>query len=284
MFTFERNKSLLYLQSSLLKNCDFLLHAFCTRQGGVSRADYAGLNMSFREGDDEYSVLQNWEKLAAAFAIPIAQFLVVNQVHSDGIFVIEKKGSYFSSRAELDYDAIATDRPGVAVCVKTADCVPVFIADKENKVIINVHAGWRGSASGITAKAVSLLRRHYHSAPRNILAAIGPAIGNCCYEVDAVAAGAFATQNDKDYFLFPLQGKERWMLDLPEANRRQLIAGGVPEANIDSAGLCTACRQDLFFSHRASGGVTGRQINFMMIKDEAPCIVTTLDNKAFWRE
>lgn len=276
--------SIPYLQAAVLKGCDFLTHAFCTRHGGVSEKDYASLNMSFREGDDEYKVLNNWSKLADAFEIPLEQFIVLNQVHGDGIFVIEQQGGYFTTRAELDYDAIVTNRPGVAICIKTADCVPVFMADRMQKAIAVVHAGWKGTASNITSKVARLMQVKYGSQPQDIVAAIGPSIGPCCYEVDAVVADAFLKQKDHAAFLFLQKGKNRWMLDLPEANRRQLLACGIPGSNIETSNLCTSCRQDLFFSHRASGGVTGRQINFMMIRETNPCMITTLDGKHFWRK
>jgi len=284
MFKIAQKKSLQYLQADVFQGCDFLTHAFCTRQGGASRKDYASLNMSFREGDEEDKVLQNWGRLAEVFDIPIEQFLVVNQVHGDGIFVIKPQGSYFSSRAQLDYDAIVTNRPGLAICIKTADCVPVFIVDKVQKIIAIVHAGWRGSAAGISTKVIELLRAQYLSNPRDILAAIGPSIGKCCYEVDSVVAKSFAGKKNHEAFLFPTVSGNKWMLDLAEANRCQIIDCGIPEKNIELSGDCTSCRQDLFFSHRAAGGVTGRQINFMMIKEESPCIVTPLYSKAYWRE
>jgi YfiH family protein len=144
-----------------------------------------------------------------------------------------------------------------------------------------VHAGWRGSALGITAKVVHLLRERYHSQPQDILAAIGPSIGRCCYQVDAIVANAFATHNSSEHFLFPAAAANRWMLDLPEANRRQIMDCGIPEGNIELSGYCTSCRQDLFFSHRASGGITGRQINFMMIKETEPCLVVTLNKRNY---
>ncbi len=109
------------------------MHAFCARQGGVSQAEYASLNVSFNEGDEEVSVLQNWDRLSKAFAIPLEQFLVVNQVHGDEIFIIKPHGSYFSSRSELNYDAIVTNRTNLAICIKTADCVPVFFVDRGKK-------------------------------------------------------------------------------------------------------------------------------------------------------
>jgi hypothetical protein len=222
--------------------------------------------MSFKEGDEDNHVLHNWGRLAEAFFIPLEQFLVVNQVHKDDIFVVKSYGGYFSSRAELDYDAIMTDRVGLAICVKTADCVPVFIVDRVKKIIAVVHAGWRGSALGISAKAIRLFVDKYGSSPRDILAAIGPSIGQCCYQVDKAAADEFLQLHQHELFLSAGNKADKWMLDLAEANRRQLVESGVSEANIDLSDLCTVCNRDMFFSHRGSGGVTGRQINFMMIR------------------
>ena len=280
MLTLQKKKTIEYLQSPLLNNCDFLEHAFCTRRGGASQDDYKSLNMSFREGDEEFRVLSNWDRLATAFDIPLEQFLVVNQVHGDAIFVIKQHGSYFSTREELNYDAIVTNRSNLAICIKTADCVPVFIVDKVKKVIAAVHAGWRGTALGISAKVISLMINQYRSEPADILAAIGPSIGHCCYEVDSTTAEAFRGQGNSEFFLQQGPKKNNWMLDLPEANRRQILAAGVPESNMEVSGYCTTCNQDMFFSHRGSGGITGRQVNFMMIKADPPCRVLTIDNES----
>ena len=282
MLTLQKKKTIEYLQSPLLNNCDFLEHAFCTRRGGASQDDYKSLNMSFREGDEEFRVLSNWDRLATAFDIPLEQFLVVNQVHGDAIFVIKQHGSYFSTREELNYDAIVTNRSNLAICIKTADCVPVFIVDKVKKVIAAVHAGWRGTALGISAKVISLMINQYRSEPADILAAIGPSIGHCCYEVDSTTAEAFRGQGNSEFFLQQGPKKNNWMLDLPEANRRQILAAGVPESNMEVSGYCTTCNQDMFFSHRGSGGITGRQVNFMMIKADPPCRVLTIDNESQW--
>jgi hypothetical protein len=278
MFSLSEKNTVEYLHSPMLSNCDFLVHAFCTRHGGVSQDDYKSLNMSFREGDEEFRVLQNWDKLASAFNIPMENFLVLNQVHGDNVFVIKPHGDYFTSREALNYDAILTNRTDLAICIKTADCVPVFVVDRIKKVIAAVHAGWRGSALGITAKVVRLMQNSYGSEPQNILAAIGPSIGACCYEVDLPAADAFRCQNNAEDFLFPGKRKNRWMLDLVEANRRQILDCGIPAANIEASDLCTVCCRDDFFSHRGSGGITGRQINFMMIKGDPPCRVLTVDD------
>ena len=268
MFKSAKKNSITYLQSAILGQCDFLDHAFCTRHGGASLDDYKSLNMSFREGDEEFRVQQNWSKLARSFDIPLERFLVLNQVHGDGILVAEAGEADALFRTELNYDAIVTNRPGLAICIKTADCVPVMIADREKKVAAAVHAGWKGTALAISAKVIRLMRKRYASRPQDILAAIGPSIGLCCYEVDHVTAEAFRAQKDNESFLFANTAKSgKWMVDLPEANRRQILDCGVPAVNIESSGYCTMCNSDIFFSHRGSGGITGRQINFMIIRE-----------------
>lgn len=277
MFSLVKKKSIEYMQSSIFSECDFLVHAFCNRRGGASEDDYASLNMSFREGDEEFRVLRNWDKLATAFGIPLEDFLVLNQVHGDDIFVIKPHGNYFSSRETLNYDAIVTSRTNLAVCIKTADCVPLFFVDRAKKVIAVIHAGWKGTALQISAKVIRLMQKQFGSQPADILAAIGPSIGLCCYEVDAIASDAFRQHKNHELFLHPGKRKGKWMLDLVLANRTQILACGVPDANIEESGFCTVCHQDSFFSHRGSGGITGRQINFMMIKGEAPCRALTID-------
>jgi polyphenol oxidase len=279
MFHLMKIHSIEYLESSLLGQCDFLTHAFCTRLGGVSDNEYDSLNISFKEGDEESRVLQNWGRLAMAFAIPLDQFLTLNQVHGDDIFIIKPFGDYYSSSEALNYDAIVTTRTNLAICIKTADCVPVFLVDRIKKIIAVVHAGWRGTALEISAKVVRLLIEKYGSSPQEILTAIGPSIGQCCFEVNSTAANAFFEQKNNEAFLFPGARPSKWMLDLAEANRRQIMNCGIPEANIDVSDLCTSCRQDLFFSHRGSGGITGRQVNFMMIKRDTPCRVLTVNNE-----
>lgn len=277
MYSLLKKSAIAYLQAPMFSGCDFLVHAFCTRVGGASQDEYKSLNLSFREGDEEFRVLANWDKLSTAFEIPMENFLVLNQVHGDGIFVIKPHGEYFNSREPLNYDAIVTNRSNIAIGIKTADCVPILMVDPVKKVVAAVHAGWKGSALTITAKVAKLMKSQYGSDARDLLAAIGPSIGSCCYEVDAVAANAFRGHRCSEAFLRPGERKNRWMLDLVEANRVQLLNEGLCAEHIDTSGLCTKCRPDVFFSHRGSGGITGRQISFLMIKGEPPCLAQLVD-------
>jgi polyphenol oxidase len=144
-------------------------------------------------------------------------------------------------------DALISDHPGSLLAIRTADCVPVLIADPVRRVCAAVHAGWRGTAAGIVAKTVGEMARKFSSRPADLVAAIGPAIGKCCYEVGPEVAGEFGFTG-------------RSHLDLPETNRRQLLESGLQPRNVDTADLCTACGADDFHSYRRDK-TTGRMVS-----------------------
>jgi YfiH family protein len=269
MFKLSQKGSIQYLESETLLNVDFIVHAFCTRLGGVSRGAYDNLNFSFREGDPTDRVSKNWEMLAAAFEVPFGQFLVVNQIHEDRILLIDQEHPKPSENQPLQYDAILTDRPGLAIGIKTADCVPILMVDPVRRVIGAVHAGWKGTALGIAAKAVDALLSRYLSKPSDLIVAVGPAIGPCCYQVDEVVFESMSGQTGRDSLFRSCREKRKWMLDLPLANRLQLERAGILSRNIVASGFCTACRGDFFFSHRREKGKTGRHLNFIMIRGTA---------------
>jgi len=269
MFGFSQKGSLKYLDSGAFLDMDFIVHAFCTRWGGVSRGAYENLNFSFREGDPTDRVDKNWEILATAFQVPRRQFFVVNQVHEDRILLIDHEHPKPSENQLLQYDAILTDRPGLAIGIKTADCVPILMVDPIRRVIGAVHAGWKGTSLGIAAKAVEALASRYLSKPSDLIVAVGPAIGPCCYQVDEVVFESVGDPSGRDSLFRPCREKGKWMLDLPLANRLQMERKGIPSRNIITSGFCTACRGDLFFSHRREKGKTGRHLNFIMIRGAA---------------
>ena len=265
MFRFARSGTIEYLESGELSELDFLTHAFCTRRGGVSRAPYDGLNVGDLVGDREEDLRQNLNRVKDAFAIPDGRLILMRQLHGDRIHLIEEDALLPEGPPECD--GLITDRPGVALGIRTADCVPLFFVDRTRRVIGAAHAGWRGTALGIAARMVAIFAERFSSRPEDILAVIGPAIGPCCYEVDAPVLAALSAMPDADLFSHPCLQKERRMVDLPLANRLQILAAGVPRENIRAAALCTACRQDLFFSHRAAAGRTGRQISLIMLRE-----------------
>ena len=264
MLKLTRRGPVQYLESEEFLKDPSILHGFCTRIGGVSGGPFASLNVSPREGDPPEQVRENWQRLASAFGIPCEQFFVVNQVHGERFLAIEDA---FSCRSLEDrqFDAIVTDRPGVAIGIKTADCAPVLLFDRRNRAIAAVHAGWRGTALGIAEKAVGVMGQRYASRPEDLSAVIGPSIGPCCYEVDGPVFEALTEQGASDRVLRPGSREGRWMLDLPLANRIQLERAGMQPGRIFTSGFCTCCRPDLFFSHRRDGAKTGRHLNFILL-------------------
>jgi len=265
MFRFARKGAIEYLEAEELSAPGFVTHAFCTRRGGVSAGPYSSLNLGFLAGDRLEDVRRNQILVEDAFGIPDGRLILMRQVHGDRIRVLEGDGPLPEGLPECD--GLISDRPGVALGIRTADCVPLFFVDRVRRVIGAAHAGWRGTALGIAARMVETLAGRFSSHRKDLLALIGPAIGPCCYQVDAPVFEAFSAMPGADLFLCPCPERGRWMLDLALANRLQIREAGVPSENIYASGFCTSCRQDLFFSHRAGGGVAGRQINIIMLRE-----------------
>lgn len=252
-----------YLAAPLLARFDSVTHAFCTRRGGVSKGDFASLNFSDLEGDATDNVKRNRDILYEAFQICPEKFIMMNQVHGDRVMVIGD-GMEVHPEGKRECDAMITDRPGVALVVKTADCVPILMLDSKRGVIGAAHAGWRGTAKNVAGKLVNAFVEKFSSRKEDIIAAVGPAIGRCCYQVDAPVYEAFAPYYRN--FFAPHKKEGAWMLDLAGINRLQVEAEGVPPENISSADQCTCCLEEIFFSHRRDCGKTGRHANFIMLK------------------
>lgn len=267
MYRMSQKGSVQCLEVEAFAALEGVTHAFCTRNGGVSVGPYASLNTGFLSGDRKEDVLRNLALIGEAFAIPRGGLVLMGQVHGHRISVIDGNGSPPESIPECD--GLITAQPGVALGIRTADCVPLLFADPFRRVIGVAHAGWRGTASRIASRMVDLFEERFSSRREDLLVAVGPAIGGCCYQVDAPVVDAFSRLPGAESFLRPCQEPGRWMLDLASANRRELSERGVPAKHVHSVGCCTACRSELFFSHRAHQGRTGRQVNFLMLNRDS---------------
>ena len=275
-------KGICYYTSQLLSEAGFR-HMFCTRMGGVSSGDFASLNVSTarkdRSGfpDSARNVEENYRRIADVLELAPEKACAAKQVHSDIVYTVQRTDG---GKGVLEAFPVLDGCDGVllepdceeidAVCVKTADCVPILLANSETGAVCAVHAGWRGSAADIVTKAAKMLA---HGCMEHILAAIGPCIGRCHYEVGEEVYAAFArllrskdAVSDIDRYVpvFPscsMGGKRH--ADLAGINRALLEYSGVPSGNIEVSGFCTCCKTDektgekLFFSHRASGGFSG---------------------------
>jgi len=271
----KENLGIAYASSPLLKGIDSMRHGFLTRLGGVSKGRFSSLNFDIRDGDDIENVEQNKAVAGRVFCFEPIGLLTVNQVHGNDILAIEKPAKDLSALSKTDADAIITNQGGLAIGVLTADCVPIILADHVKKIIGIVHAGWKGTVNGIVKKAIDAMIIKFGSDRKTILAAIGPSIGPCCYEVGDVVIKEFVERfSDYKDFITPLHpplskgGREDsgWRLDLKMANLSQIMESGISKESITTENLCTSCRNDIFFSYRADGRITGRQLNFIMVK------------------
>lgn len=226
-------------------------HAFSTRQGGVSEGNYASLNLAVASGDQREKAQENRRIFAerAGFA---AFPRTAHQVH--GVTVNVATFEPFPEGTQGDI--VITNQPGLAVGVFVADCAPVLLHAPDVCAVAAVHAGWRGTAQNAVGVAVRALHDAYGADPGRMIAAVGPSIRGCCYEVGQEVADAMQVQPEPSACL-TARG-DRWMLDVQEANRQQLVTAGLQPANVHVSGLCTHCQEDLFFSYRRDGAQSGR--------------------------
>jgi len=204
------------------------------------------LNLGRAAGDAARAVRENRRRALAALGRDLEEHVEASQVHGARAAVA---GVRDRGRKIPGVDILLTRDPAVVLAMHYADCVPVLLADPGRRAAAVVHTGWRGTAEGAAAEAVRAMTGAFGSRPGDLVAAIGPAIGPCCYEVDAPVAATLASWPWRDAVLTPVRAG-RWLLDLWEANRRQLLDVGMPAGAVGVAGLCTACHPDLFFSHR----------------------------------
>jgi polyphenol oxidase len=279
----HRSRGLQILQLAPLREFPWLVHGFSTRLGGVSQLEgQPVLNLGFMEWDTRENVTENRRLLQAALGAENLTLAPLKQIHSDAIHLFSA-----APAKPCKGDASATNRPGLLLGLQTADCVPILLVDPKKRAIAAIHAGWKGTLARIAEKAVGRMRLEFGSKPANLRAAIGPSIGACCYEVGAEFVTKFSAQfaDASEYFDEPRTGDEpnplQWLnmappghqppprnvhLDLPKANRAQLLAAGLRPQNIFRSGLCTACHTDFFFSHRREDGHTGRLMSVIGIR------------------
>lgn len=235
-------------------------HGFTTRQGGVSQGPYASFNLSRSVGDDPAAVDQNALRLAAAAGLR-GPVITARQVHGDRVLRPARPATDETLPApSADADALWSADAGLAVGVKTADCVPILVHAPRSRSVAAVHAGWRGTVARVLARAIEALVREGGAAPGELRVAVGPAIGPCCFEVGPDVAAAFARGFPPEVVR---QDGARTTVDLYLANRRIAEALGVPGTQIDDPVRCTRCAEREFFSHRRDRGVTGRHLAFI---------------------
>jgi len=236
-----------------------LLHGFMGRQGGKSVGPYAGLNVSYRVGDDPEVVSQNVCDMKLAVGIHDGRIVTMKQVHGDRL--IEVKDTSIKEAGEAD--GMVTHEKNIFLGVLTADCVPMLFLAREQNIVAVVHAGWRGTLEGIAGQTVKYFLENYGVLPSELEVALGPSIDACCYQIGRDVAQPLIEQW-AELASFSLQTRNnKTYLHLRNLNEAILHRAGIPQSQIFRVGPCTSCAVDEFFSYRREKKETGRQISFI---------------------
>jgi YfiH family protein len=267
------------LELAPLNNFPWLVHGFSTRIGGRSVTDSGErvLNLGFTDWDSRDMVKRNRRQFESALGADHLALVPLKQFHSAMIRCFQTPPA-----EPCNGDASLTDTAGLLLAVQTADCVPILLVDPKKRAIAAIHAGWRGTLARIAEKTAGQLQMRFGCRPSDLIAAVGPAIGACCYEVGTELVTRFVSQfaEAEEWFDEPRTGDEpnplQWLnmmppghqprptnvrLDLRRANRAQLLAAGLAQKNIYVSDLCTACRTDLLFSYRQEADRSGRLLS-----------------------
>lgn len=240
---------------------DGAAHGFSTRLGGVSPAPWDSLNLGVNRGDEPSRVGENFHRFCAALGTDPAAIVKNHQVHSDIVRAVTWEDICSSPElpAPVDADGLVTDVPGLCLTIFSADCIPVLLYDPVRRVVAAAHAGWRGTAQGIAARAAERMIHDYHCRPGDILAAIGPGISPCCFEThEDVPEGLRAGLGpDAEPLICPSSQAGKFQVDLKRANARWLERAGLSADHIAICPACTACDLDTFWSHRIQGNTRG---------------------------
>jgi YfiH family protein len=274
----------------------WLVHGFSTRTGGATSAyrpaQRSGeLNLGFTASDTRDNVIENRRRFLEALGAPASMKLItLKQIHSSSVREIGRRDA--TESWPCTGDGLMTNELGVLLAIQTADCIPVLIADVKKKAVAAFHAGWRGTVKRIVENGVGKMRLLYRSRPEDLIAAIGPGIGACCYAVGEEVRSGFGSQFAYAEELFhevadsdPIREKYPMLfltqrppghskigpslhLDLMEANRRQLLDAGLRAEAITVIGDCTQCQNNRYFSYRAEQGFTGRMLSVVGVREE----------------
>ena len=225
------------------------------RHGGVSRAPYTSLNLAEHVGDAESAVAANRDMLFQQADLKNLHYC--RQIHSASVIDVDNRTRTIPEDPP-EADALVSTRRGIALGIFTADCVPIFILDRATPAIGIAHAGWRGTFARIAVNTLAQMKASFGTLAKNCQIHLGPSIQKCCYTVSTELLDQFAERFGSTVH----DGKN---LSLQDANLNQLVEAGLPPASISVSPLCTACRTELFYSHRAENGQTGRMLSFIQL-------------------
>jgi polyphenol oxidase len=250
-----------------------LVVGFTTKKGGSSKGPFTGLNLGLHVHDDADDVRLNRKKLADVLQFPLEKWVCSEQIHDNRIEKVSGsdcgKGVLHYNTAVAGTDGLYTNETNILLALCFADCVPLYFFAPSKGLVGIAHAGWKGSVKNIAGEMIRLWTEKEKVPHADIYAAIGPAIGKCCYIVDdRVIDLVKKALKGLEYAIYNETSKGQYALDLKELNRLLLLKAGVPEENILVSKYCTSCADELFFSHRRDKGKTGRMMSFIGRKEE----------------
>lgn len=258
---FNKNGDLVYFTFPALENYRFVKHMFSSRLGGVSEGIYSSLNLGFKRGDNVENVYQNYKIVCSNIGINQDDLVFGQLTHNDNIRFVTSIDKGKGIIKELDYtdiDGLITNELNVPLVMTFADCVPIYFLDPVNKVIAITHSGWRGTVKKIGEKVIFDMITSYNSNIDNIIVAIGPSIGGCCFEVGKEVYDEFCSMDCLPLDNWFSKAKtDKYFIDMWKVIESMFLKIGVKRQNITIADICTKCNSDIFFSHRATNGKRG---------------------------
>lgn len=276
-----------YVTFPVLEELPFIKHGFSTREGGESKGYLGSMNLSYSRGDDPETVDYNFKTICDVLKIDTENLVLSDQVHETKVHVATKEdcqGENLRERKLKGIDGLITNEKKVALCTSYADCVPLYMVDKEKRAIGHSHSGWRGTVGKIGKKTIEKMEEQFGTKAEDVIAVIGPSICQNCYEVSQDVKNAFEgfvnadliveqQHMSKEYVekmidaVFREKENNKYDLDLWLANQLIFMEAGVKKENISVSCMCTCCNSEIFYSHRASCGKRGNLAGFLVLEE-----------------
>lgn len=254
-----------YLTFKALEKYDFVKHCFSTRLGGVSKNEFSSMNLSYGVNDIRENVDKNYDIFCDALGFSRENIVSSDQVHGNKIKIITENDVKNRRFNYGGMDGFVTNVPNIVLKTSHADCCPVYMLDTINKVVGLAHAGWRGTVAKIAENLAGVFVSAFGSEKSDIVCALGPAIGGCCFDVFEDVWSKFEDLNLGIKFQKSEKSEGKVCIDLEEVNEKILVSFGIDAKNIYKSRVCTSCHSDVLFSHRASKGKRGNNAAFISI-------------------
>ncbi len=258
--------SVAFLTFKELEKYSFVRHGYSTRLGGVSKNEFKSLNLSFSVGDDTKLVNENYDIFCSCLGVQRYNLALASQVHEDKVTKVSKKNLNKIDFTKFEEtDGLITSESGIVLTTFHADCIVIYMIDISKKIVGLAHAGWRGTVKNIAGKLAKKFITEYNSSFSDMVCAIGPGIGKCCFEVSESVLTYFRALNIPNNFIQFSRDDSRIYIDLLEVNKILLLREGLKNENIFKSDICTMCNHDMLFSHRFTGGKRGTNSAFIFI-------------------